>query len=460
MTATAIDSAGSMAALGARIVVAGVASGVGKTTVATGLMAALRARGLAVANAKVGPDFIDPGYHALATGRPPRNLDPWLSGPDAIADLAGRAAHGADVLVVEGVMGMFDGADDGSPSSTADVAALIEAPVVLVVDVAAMSSSIAAVVRGFRDHDERLHLGGVICNRVGSERHEFLLREALEPLGVPVLGCMPRDDGLTWRDRHLGLVPVAERPDDVRRSLDRLSAMVAAHIDLDGVMQLARSAPGVPVGGPELPGAVGRCRIAVAAGAAFTFAYTDNLEAMAVAGAEVVPFDPLHDASLPVDVDAMFIGGGFPEVFGEQLAANEPLRADVNRRVGAGLATWAECGGLLWLAGELDGRRMVGAVPTTATLGRRLTLGYRTATTTVDSVVGRAGTTFRGHEFHYSTCAPTGDALWISSRQGSGGGFASPTLLASYVHHHAGGDPSLVEAFVAAAVRSRCPSSP
>lgn len=450
-----------MTTLGARIVVAGVASGVGKTTIATGLMAALRGRGLVVANAKIGPDFIDPGYHALATGRPPRNLDPWLCGPDAIAGLAGRAAQGADVLVAEGVMGMFDGADDGTPSSTADVAVLLDAPVVLVVDAAAMSSSIAAVVRGFRDHDERVHLGGVICNRVGSERHESLIRAALEPLGLPVLGCLPRDDRLTWRDRHLGLVPVAERPWEVGRSLHRLAAMVADHIDLDGVMRLARSAADRSTSGPVVPGPIGRCRIGVAGGPAFTFAYTDNLEAMAAAGAEIVPFDPLHDPTVPVDVDALFVGGGFPEVFGEQLSANAPLLLDVRRRIGDGLPTWAECGGLLWLADELDGRSMVGALSTKATLGRRLTLGYRRATTTVDSVVGRAGSTFRGHEFHYSTCAPTGDALRISSPHRSGvDGFASPTLLATYVHHHAGGDPSLVEAFVAAAVRSRCPSSP
>ncbi len=438
-----------MTALGPRLVVAGVASGVGKTTIATGIMAALRGLGLDVAGAKVGPDFIDPGYHSLATGRSPRNLDPWLCGPAAVPGLAGRTAHGADLLVVEGVMGLFDGADDGSPSSTADVAAVLAAPVLLVVDASAASSSVGAVVRGFRDHDPRVDLAGVVCNRVGSDRHEALLRAAIEPLGVPVVGCVRRDGGLVWRDRHLGLVPVAERTSDARAALDRLSTVVARDVDLAAVEAIARSARTVEVAEPALPGAVGSCRVAVASGPAFTFSYVDNLEALVAAGAEIVPFDPLRDARLPEAIDGLVVGGGFPEVFGEELAANRPMVEDARRRIGAGLVTWAECGGLLWLARELDGHPMVGVVPCEARLGDRLQLGYRTATTSVASPIGPAGTTFRGHEFHYSRCAPAGDALGITSPHRSGSdGFATPSLLATYVHHHAGGDPALVEAFV------------
>lgn len=442
--------------LGPRVVVAGVASGVGKTTVATGLLAALRARGLDVAPAKVGPDFIDPGYHALASGRPPRNLDPWLCGTEAVPALAGRAGGGSDLLVVEGVMGLFDGAVDGTPSSTADVAVLLDAPVVLVVDAASASTSVAAVVRGFRDHDPRLRLAGVICNRVGSDVHEQLLREAIDPLDVPVLGCVRRDDALAWRDRHLGLVPVAEQPARVQASLQRLADVVARDVDLDGVVRIARSAPPRAVDAPPLPGAVGHCRIAVAVGPAFTFAYRDNLEAMEAAGAEVLAFDPLHEEALPDDIDGLFVGGGFPEVFGEDLAANTALLADARDRLTGGLPTWAECGGLLWLARQLDGRPMVGAVPTHARLGERLTLGYREVTCTVDTVVGPAGTALRGHEFHYSTCDPAGTALTLRSRFGErGDGFARGTLLATYLHHHAGGDPSIVEAFVRTCVRAR-----
>lgn len=444
------------AALGPRLVVAGVASGVGKTTVATGLLAALRARGLDVAPAKVGPDFIDPGYHALASGRPPRNLDPWLCGTEVLPALAGRAGARSDLLVVEGVMGLFDGAADGAPSSTAEVAVLLDAPVVLVVDAASASTSVAAVVRGFRDHDERICLAGVICNRVGSDVHEQLLREAIAPLGIPVLGCLRRDDALVWRDRHLGLVPVAEHPGQVRASLQRLAAMVARDVDLDAVVRIARSAPPRTVDPVPLPADVGPCRIAVAGGPAFTFAYEDNLEALRAAGAELLRFDPLHDEALPDDLDGLFVGGGFPEVFGEELSANTALLADARAHIDRGLPTWAECGGLLWLAEELDGRAMVSAVPTRAHLGDRLTLGYRRAVCTVDSVVGPAGTVLQGHEFHYSACEPTGTALTLSSRFGRrGDGFAHRSLLATYLHHHAGGDPSVVESFVRACVTAR-----
>jgi cobyrinic acid a,c-diamide synthase len=436
--------------LGARIVIAGVSSGVGKTTVATGLMAALKRAGTTVAAAKVGPDFIDPSYHALACGRPARNLDPWLCGSASIASLAARAAAGADILVVEGVMGLFDGAADGEPSSTADVARLLDAPVLLVVDASAMSTSVAALVRGYRDHDPHLRIAGVVLNRVASDAHEQLLRDAIGPLGLPV-GCLRRDDALMWRDRHLGLVPVAEHPAAVTKSLERLAFVVGAGFDLDLVRSIARSAPPLPVEPVSLPAFAGTSRIAVASGTAFTFSYTDNVEALEATGAEVVPFDPLHDPRLPPAIDGLMVGGGFPEIYGEQLSANTPLMRDVAERVAGGLPTWAECGGLLWLATELDGRRMVGAVPTRAALGNRLVLGYRQGRTTSDSPIGPAGTVVRGHEFHYSVCEPAGDAVELSSRFGHRiDGFATPTMLASYLHHHAGGDPGLVGAFAGA----------
>jgi cobyrinic acid a,c-diamide synthase len=468
----------SRATLGPRLVVAGTHSGVGKTTVATGLLAALRRAGHRPAGAKVGPDFIDPGYHALACGRPPRNLDAWLCGPEVIPALAGRAAAGAGVLVVEGVMGLFDGSADGTPSSTADVARLLDAPVVLVVDAGAMAGSVAAVVHGFATLDPSVRLGGVVLNRVGSPAHEVQLREALAPLGHPVLGALRRDDRLTWRDRHLGLVPVAERPAAVGEALDRLAAAVAEQIDLDAVLRLARSAPQLDVGPVPLPspqpatrpgdaparpagsGVAGpgdgvgagprSLRIAVAAGAAFTFTYTDTLDALVAAGAEPVPFDPLRDEALPDGVDGLIAGGGFPEVYAAELAANRPMLEDVRRRITGGLVTWAECGGLLWLCRTLDGRPMAGIVPAEAEMTGRLTLGYREATVTAPSPVGGGGTVLRGHEFHYSTVAPTGDALLFRSRFGERpDGFATPALLATYLHHHPGGDPSAVARFVA-----------
>ncbi|MEM9134994.1 MAG: cobyrinate a,c-diamide synthase [Actinomycetota bacterium] len=440
------------ATLGARLVIAGTHSGVGKTTITTGLLAAFRAAGVTVASAKVGPDFIDPGYHALATGRPPRNLDPWLCGTDTIAPLAGRAGEGADLLVIEGVMGLFDGAVDGSPSSTADVAELLDAPVVLVVDGSAMSASVAALVRGFRDHRPALDVAGVILNRVSTPHHRTLLTEALDELGVPVLGTLGRDDALTWRDRHLGLVPVDERPAEVAESLRGLGAAVAEGCDLDALRRVAATAPHRTVAAPPLPAvptADAPVRIAVAGGRAFTFTYADNLEALTAAGAELVAVDPLTDEKLPADVDGLVVGGGFPEVYATRLADNRALLADVADRVRGGLVTWAECGGLLWLAGSLDGRAMAGVLSAEARMTERLTLGYRHATATVANPLVAAGDEVRGHEFHYSTIEPGGEALILRSRFAERAeGFASPTLLATYLHQHLGARPDRAVRFV------------
>ena len=429
--------------------IAGTASGVGKTTVATGLMAALRARGLKVASAKVGPDFIDPGYHTLATGRPGRNLDVWLSGADTIPPLAARAGEDTDILVIEGVMGLFDGAGSTTEASSAHVAALLDAPVVLVVDASAMSGSVAALVHGYATFDPRLNLAGVILNRVGSEGHETLLREAIEPSGVPVVGALRRDDNLTWRDRHLGLIPVVEHPEQARANLDRLAVAVARSVDLDRVMELAVAAPRRAVCAPPAARRVAETRIAVASGPSFSFMYPDNLEVLEQAGAEVNPFDPLHDPQLPEGARALVAGGGFPEVFAAALADNRPLIGDVRAKVAAGLVTWAECGGLLWLARTLDGRPLCGVIDADARMTDRLTLGYRSATTRTDSPLARAGTTLKGHEFHYSITDPAGDALALKGRFGRGrAGWASPTLLASYLHLHLAATPELAENLV------------
>ncbi|HMG40759.1 MAG TPA: cobyrinate a,c-diamide synthase [Acidimicrobiales bacterium] len=441
--------------LGPRLVVAGTHSGVGKTTVATGLLGALRRAGHRPAAAKVGPDFIDPGYHALACGRPPRNLDAWLCGADAVRPLAGRAAAGADVLVVEGVMGLFDGAVDGAPSSTADVARLLDAPVVLVVDAASLSRSVAALVSGYAGFDPTVRFAGIVLNRVGSDTHETLLREALDPLGIPVLGALRRDDRLTWRDRHLGLVPVAEQPGAVAAALDRLAVAVAERVDLEAVLQLARTAPDLHVNGPTVARRVvpegRRVPVAVAAGAAFTFTYQDTLEALAACGAEPVPFDPRADEHLPDGVAGLLAGGGFPEVHAADLAANTPLLDDVRRRVEGGMPAWAECGGMLWLCRSLDGVPMGGVLPADARMTDRLSLGYRTAEAATTSPVVPAGGTVRGHEFHYSAVEPSGGALRLASRWGSrDDGFATPSLLATYLHVHPGGDPAPIERFTAA----------
>ena len=446
--------------LPARVVIAGTHSGVGKTTVATGLMAALRRAGHRVGAAKVGPDFIDPGYHAIAVGRPSRNLDIWMSGTEAIAPLAARAGADVDLLVIEGVMGLFDGAGDGTPSSTADVARLLDAPVILVVDAASMSQSVAALVHGFATLDPQVRVAGLVLNRVGSPGHETLLRDALGPSGIPVLGVLMRDDRLVWRDRHLGLIPVAERGDDVAASLDVLAEMIAASCDLRAIARLAATAPPRQAAELVMPSPVAGqpLRIAVAAGPAFSFTYPDNLEALTAAGAELVPFDPCVDVLLPPDVSGLVAGGGFPEIYAAELSANTPLLADVHRRVTSGLVTWAECGGLLWLCEQLDGNQMSGVVHARSTMTPRLTLGYRTATSTVATPLGPSGLVVRGHEFHYSTTDPAGDLFNLVGRHGAGcGGFGNDRMVASYLHTHIGARPDIAESFVTSCGALRLP---
>ncbi|MCU1392327.1 MAG: cobyrinic acid a,c-diamide synthase [Ilumatobacteraceae bacterium] len=444
--------------------IAGTNSGVGKTTVATGIMAAMRRRGTRVAPAKVGPDFIDPGYHALACGRPGRNLDAWMSGPELIPALAARAGLDAEVLVVEGVMGLFDGAADGTLSSTADIAHLIDAPVILVVDCSAQAGSVAAVVHGFATFDPRVRVAGVVLNRLASAGHESMVRDALSAstVGVPVVGALHRDERLSWRDRHLGLIPVAEQPEAIGRSLDLLAELILASCDLDAIEAIARTAEPMavdvllPRAQPVVCADGRRPRIAVAAGRAFTFSYPDNVEALIAAGAEIVELDPLLDPHLPEGIDGLVIGGGFPEVMVDQLAGNTTLLTDVRERIAGGLVTWAECGGLLWLAASLDGRSLAGVVHTSAVMTKRLTLGYRTAETLVPTPFGPSGVSLRGHEFHYSETTPSGEALHLTGRNGEGvAGFATPTLLASYLHVHLAARPDLAAAFVACAAGSR-----
>jgi len=461
-----------------RLVVAAPASGHGKTTVATGLMAALRARGLAVSGHKVGPDYIDPGYHALATGRPGRNLDPVLCGEDRIAPLFLRGAAGADVAVIEGVMGLFDGRGATAEGSTAHVAQLLGAPVVLVVDASAQGRSVAALVSGFAGYDPGVRLGGVILNRVGSARHEEILRSALTGTGVPVLGALRRDDAIAAPSRHLGLVPAAERAGPASRALDRLAALVSDAVDLAAITSLAGAAAPLPVPpwdpftalAPPPESVIltsgglprhqtqdhdaergGRPVVAVAGGAAFTFCYTETVELLAAAGAEAVTVDPLRDEALPPGTAALVLGGGFPEVHAGDLSANERLRADVARLAGSGAPVAAECAGLLYLATELDGLPMCGVIDATARMTGQLTLGYRDAVAAGSSVLTSAGTAVRGHEFHRTTVEPGSPAAPAWTFGGKNEGFLRRGVHASYLHLHWAGYPALAQRLVAAA---------
>ncbi|MET8157684.1 cobyrinate a,c-diamide synthase [Sphaerisporangium sp. NPDC005289] len=535
-----------------RLVIGAPSSGAGKTTVATGLMAAFTAKGLVVSPHKVGPDYIDPGYHALAAGRPGRNLDPWLVGEDLIAPLLLHGAAGADIAVIEGVMGLFDGSAtpgagpatpgagtatatgtgvgtatglgtgvgtatgvgtgagtgagtdlmtgvgggrgpmavagaDTDLASTAHVARLLDAPVVLVVDVSGQGRSVAALVHGFMSFDTRVRVGGVVLNRVGSPRHERICRDALAETGVEVFGAIPRTGVVATPARHLGLIPPAERAGAATEAVAAMGELVAATCDLAALVRLAHTAPrltaspwnphealaanlhealaarphpshvdasrdvirdvasarggvrdvdGVPgvAGGLHGVPAPGVMRgqdgapapevvVAVAGGKAFTFGYAEQAELVQAAGGIVVPFDPLRDERLPAGTRAVLLPGGFPEVYAAELSANEPLRRAISAFAGPIVA---ECAGLLYLCRELDGRPMCGLVDATAAMTDRLTLGYRAAVAVRDSVVTREGERYRGHEFHRTRITPAAGPVTSADSSPKG---ATPTPL-------------------------------
>jgi cobyrinic acid a,c-diamide synthase len=444
-----------------RLVIAAPASGCGKTTVACGLMAALRARGLAVSGHKVGPDYIDPGYHALATGRPPRNLDPFLCGEELIAPLFRHGAAGAQVAVVEGVMGLFDGAsreDDPDFGSTAHVARLLGAPVVLVVDAARAGRSVAALAAGFAGFDPRTPVAGVILNQVASDRHERLLRDALAGAGLPVYGVIRRTEGIVTPSRHLGLIPAAERAALAGQAIDRMGALIAASCDLDALLALAARAPALPAPAWSPPPATARTTpaptIAIAGGAAFTFGYTEQAELLEAAGARVARFDPLGDEDLPEGTAGLVLGGGFPEMHAASLSANGRLRDRVAALAARGAPVAAECAGLLYLARTLDDRPMCGVLDVRATMTPKLTLGYRQAVGVTDSVLARAGDVVRGHEFHRTAAVPAaGDQPAWQFGPGAVEGHVAGSVVASYLHTHWAGHPAAAARFTAACAK-------
>lgn len=442
----------------ARLVVAGTHSGVGKTTIATGLMASMAARGMRVAGFKVGPDFIDPSYHRIATGRPGRNLDAFLSGPELIAPLFAHGAAGCDIAVVEGVMGLFDGAAGrGELASTAQVAKLLRAPVILVVDARSMARSAAALVHGFATYEPRVRIAGVVLNRVASDTHETMLRDALAELDIPVMGVLRRRSELATPERHLGLVPAAERGTVARRTVVELGSAIAQGFDFAALLRTARSAPPLasaswnPTESKQVHAPV---RVAVAAGPAFTFLYEENIELLRARGAEIVRVDPTTDETLP-QADALLIGGGFPETHGDVLAANEPLRLAVRAFAASGRPVVAECGGLLYLCRSLDGQPMCGVLDAMARMTERLTLGYRSATALAHSSLMPAGTRVRAHEFHYSVVEPSVGARPAWDLGGRAEGFVADNVHASYLHTHWAAFPWIADRIVAGALSAR-----
>jgi|DewCreStandDraft_5_1066085.scaffolds.fasta_scaffold02432_2 cobyrinic acid a,c-diamide synthase len=448
-----------------RLVIAAPHSGSGKSTIASGLMAAL-AQTHTVQGFKVGPDYIDPGYHTLAAGRVSRNLDAWMTPHDEVRRIFARAAQDADIAIIEGVMGLFDGVDGCSEAgSTAEVAKLLDAPVLLVIDVGKMARSAGAIALGCAMFEPRLRLAGVICNTVASENHARWVTQAIEGVGLPVLGCLPRMPALKTPERHLGLHMAMERVEAATAFLRSAADAVRQHIDLGRLWEIAREAPALTI--PEEPthdASSHRVRIAVARDAAFCFYYEDNFDHLRAAGAELLFFSPLHDAALPEGVHGLYLGGGYPELYAEQLAANRSMMHSLRSAIDAGLPTYAECGGLMALTQSItdqEGRAhpMLGVAPGRAVMAGRLTLGYREVTAVRDSLLLRAGESVRGHEFHYSDWIERPDdppaAYAIQTRKAEGvrlEGFAQGNVLASYVHLHFGAMPQMAQRFVQACV--------
>ncbi|WP_422734783.1 cobyrinate a,c-diamide synthase [Micromonospora sp. WMMD558] len=455
-----------------RLVLSAPSSGHGTNMLAIGLLAALADRGVTVAGFKVGPDRVDAAYLGLAAGRPGRTLDPRLVGAERIAPLVAHGAASAGLAVVQGSMGLYDSLT-GHPEteSTAAVATALRSPVVLVVDVAAMGQSVAALVHGFRAYDEQLWLGGVILNRVASGRHEALLREALDDVGVPVYGALRRQDlpPVLPARRH-GTVPVVTASAEADRAVRRLGEAVAATVDLERLLGLARSAPPLSVaawspeaevGAAEAPATGERPLIAVAGGAGGGYSHAETTELLRAAGAEVVTLDPLHDEALPAGTRALVVGGGLPESYAERLSANRRLCIAVAELARTGRPVVAEGTGLLWLARELDGLPMCGVLDAVGSSREGLVVGYRTATAATDSVVAAAGATVTGHKEHRAVLTPrAGQRPAWTWDGGTPEGFVWRGVHASQLTLHWAAHPRLAARVVAAAAQAEPAESP
>ncbi len=448
-----------------RLAIAGTNSGVGKTTFTVGLCGALRRLGLRVTLFKCGPDYLDPTWHLGASGKPSQTLDGWMMGRAGVLSTFHNATRDADIALIEGVMGLFDGADAISDSgSTAEVAKWLEAPVLLVIDASGMSRSIAALANGFASFDAELRVAGVLANRVGSRGHLDLLKQASTL--IPVVGGLPRDRVMAFPERHLGL-HAAHVTSTSANLLDAWAEHVGAWCDLERIVKMARSATALPVNPvvakPRQPPC---CRIGIARDEAFHFYYDENLRLLERFGAELIAFSPIHDSQLPA-VEALYFGGGYPELHAAALAQNVTLRNQVKTFCESGQPVYAECGGLMYLCSAIrlcDGSShpMAGLFAADAVMNDRLqALGYVEATTHRDSILGAAGQSFRGHQFRYSTLqwrAESNSAYTLTVRRGcheGEEGFMRNNVLASYVHAHWASNPAIPEALVKAASSSR-----
>ncbi|MBS0152667.1 MAG: cobyrinate a,c-diamide synthase [Nitrospira sp.] len=452
-----------------RLVIAGTASGVGKTTATLAILAALRERGRRVQPFKGGPDFIDAGHHTAAAGVPSRNLDGWILGADLNRQIFMRAAADADLSIIEGMMGLFDGSSPVNDiGSTAELAKQLEAPVLLIVDGSAMARSAAAMVVGYAQFDPAVRVAGVLFNRVRNDGHYKLLKAAIEQeTDVTPLGYLRPDPSVTIADRHLGLV----MPDDeqVPGLYQRLARLVQDTVDLEGLEELAKSCAPFPFTvDPVAQPATKTVRIGVAQDAAFCFYYPDNLELLEANGGELVSFSPLHDAVLPDDLGLLYFGGGYPELHGAALAANRPMKQAIRRFAESGGSIYAECGGMMYLTeGIMDSNgilhEMVGLFSAEATMqSKRMTLGYRAIELTQPCVIGPTGLAARGHEFHYSSLIPKGSLTYAATVRGAEGecqgsdGLMVNNVLGLYAHLHFASQPRMAGALISSAYNTIC----
>lgn len=430
-----------------RLVIAGVSSGTGKTTIVTGILASLFAQGVTVQSFKIGPDYIDTGFHKLASGVDAHNLDSWLVAENKIPVLFQDAAQSKDLSIIEGVMGLYDGGKNGV-SSTASIAKVLQAPVILVINAKSMGESAAAIALGFKNYDPSVNMVGVIINNLGSVSHGELIKEALKKINIPVLGLIRRDNLLSLPERHLGLTPTEEQA-ELLEKIKLIQTAIMDSVDLEQIVALAKTAPPLVVEAEEKTNVANKVRIGIAHDEAFSFYYPASLRVLEKQGAELIKFSPLHDQKIP-EVEGLFFGGGFPEMFARELSANISMKNSIQQAHKNKLPIYAECGGFMYLGESIkdfeeNTHQMVGLVPGYSTMQERLqTVGYVEAKACTDNICTRQSKVLRGHEFHFSTFTPHDEQNFPYAfefkkvRTGNIylSGYAKDNLLASYLHMH------------------------